>query len=156
MEIPVHQGNLRLPAVAAGILCSLLGACVTSPRSYESADLEKRPPQFSLGRVTVVLVDELGIAMSGMRVDMSWEEPSFHKTSAFTNRQGEVTFSGLPEVAEVSVNHPGGIYTSILLVPQSGRPELRVMLDTQGGGEFMRQQERERLVPRGMRPAGSP
>jgi hypothetical protein len=156
MEIPVQRGSLRLSALAAGILCSLLGACAAGPRIHESTDLERRPPQFSLGRVTVILTDELGMTLSGLRVDMSWDEPNFHRTSAFTNRQGEVTFSGVPEVAEVSVNHPGGIYNTILLVPQSGRPELRVMLDTQGGGELMRQQERERLMPRGMRTSGSP
>jgi hypothetical protein len=111
-------------------------------------DLSRPPVQFSQGRMVVVLTDEYGILMPGMRVDLAWEEPSFYRTSAFTNRNGEVTFSGIPDVAEISINHPGGLYTSTVLVPQSGRPELRLMLQTMGGGELMRQQERERLAPR--------
>lgn len=102
----------------------------------------------------MVLLDEYGTVMPGMKVDMSWQEPIFYKTSAFTNRQGEVTFSGVPEVAEVSVDHPGGHYTSTLIVPQSGRPELRLMLDTLGGAELLRQRERARLEPPSARPAG--
>jgi hypothetical protein len=131
----------------------MLGACATSPRSIEGLNLDQKRPQFNNGRVTVVLVDEYGIAMPGLRVDMAWQQPSFYKTSAFTNRQGEVTFSGVPEVAEVSVNHPGGLYMSTVLVPQSGRPEMRVILDTMGGGEQMRQQERARLAPPSRNPA---
>lgn len=153
MPIPVHFPGVRaarLPMLAATSLCFLLGGCAASPQ-YGSLDLERQPPQFSRGRVTVVLVDEYGINLPGMRVDMTWDEPNFYKTSAFTNRQGEATFSGIPDVAEVSINHPGGIYTRVLLVPQSGQPELRVMLDTLGGGELMRQQERERLMPRAPR-----
>lgn len=153
MAIPVHCPlRARLPVVASALFCSLLGACSTSPRSDAAVDLEPRRSQFSHGRVTVVLVDEYGITMPGMKVDLSWQEPSFYKTSAFTNRQGEVTFAGVPELAEVSVDHPGGYFTGTLLVPQSGRPEYRVMLDTQGGGELMRQQERARLAPPGSRP----
>jgi hypothetical protein len=151
MPIPMHFRTLRaarLPTLAATSLCLLLlGGCAGSPQ-YRSLDLERQPAQFSRGRVRVVLVDEYGINLPGMRVDMTWDEPNFFKTSAFTNRQGEATFSGIPDVAEVSVNHPGGIYTQVLLVPQSGQPELRVILDTMGGGELMRQQERERLMPR--------
>lgn len=156
METPMRY--LRpacLPTVATALLCSLLGACSTSPSSYTGLDLEPRRSEFSHGRVTVVLLDEYGITMPGMRVDLSWEEPSFYKTSAFTNRQGEVTFSGVPELAEVSVNHPGGYFTGTLLVPQSGRPEYRLMLDTLGGGEVMRQQERAKLAPPGTRLPGA-
>lgn len=155
METPLrYLRRACLPTVAMALLCSVLGACSTSPRPYTGLDLEPRQSAFSHGRVTVVLLDEYGIAMPGMRVDLSWQEPSFYKTSAFTNRQGEVTFSGVPELAEVSVNHPGGYFTGALLVPQSGRPEYRVMLDTLGGGEMMRQQERARLAPRGTRQSG--
>jgi hypothetical protein len=149
----LHSRFARLPVVAAAVTlsCSLLAGCVSRPASIQSLDLERRPAQFSLGRMTVVVMDEYGITMPGMRVDLSWDEPSFYRTSAFTNRQGEVSFSGVPEVAEVSINHPGGIFSDRFVVPQSGRPELRLMLDTMGGGEMLRQQERERLMPR--RPA---
>jgi hypothetical protein len=115
--------------------------------------LERQTTQFSTGRVTFVLVDEFGHAMPGLRVNLSWQEPEFYKTSAFTNREGYVSFSGVPSVAEVSVDHPGGIYMQTLLVPQTGRPELRVMLDTVGGGERMRQMERDRLAGRQTAPA---
>jgi hypothetical protein len=131
------------------LVVAALSACATTPMGLNApVDLHRPPVQFSQGRVVVVLTDEYGITMPGMRVDLAWEEPSFYRTSAFTNRNGEVTFSGIPEVAEISINHPGGLYSSVLLVPQSGRPELRLMLQTMGGGELMRQQERERLAPR--------
>jgi hypothetical protein len=150
MPIPMHfrgRGGVRLPMLTVTALCFLLSGCAAGPQTGGSLNLERPTPQFNRGRVTVVLVDEYGINLPGMRVDMSWDEPNFYKTSAFTNRQGEVTFSGIPDVAEVSVNHPGGIYTRVVLVPQSGQPELRVTLDTLGGGELMRQQERDRLAP---------
>jgi hypothetical protein len=155
MESPVHHGHPRpapLAGLTAALLGSLLGACAANLRTPEAVDLAERPAQFSQGRVTVVLVDEYGIALPGLRVDLSWEQPSFYKTSAFSNRQGEVSFSGVPEVAEVSVDHPGGRFTGTVVVPRSGRPEYRVMLDTQGGGERMRQQERARLAPPGALP----
>lgn len=125
-----------------------LPACTTgSQRMREPIGLESRPSAFNLGRINVVVVDEMGIVLPGMRVDLSWQEPSFYTTSAFTNRQGEVAFSGVPEVAEVSVDHPGGRFVAAIVVPTSGRPEFRVMLDTRGGGAQMREQERARLTP---------
>lgn len=155
MQIPVHSGStraVRWQLVAAALGCSLLvGACVSGPRPGDAVGLQGKPVQFSQGRVRVVLLDEYGIAMPGLRVDISWQEPYFYKTSAFTNRQGEVTFSGIPQLAEVSVDHPGGNYSSAVIVPQTGQPEMRLMLDTRGGGEMLRQQERERLAPRAPR-----
>lgn len=152
MQIPVHSGSaraVRRPLVVVALGCSLLlGGCVSGPQSSDTIGLQARPVQFSQGRVRVVLLDEYGIAMPGLRVDLSWQEPYFYKTSAFTNRNGEVTFSGVPQIAEVSVDHMGGNFTSAVIVPQTGQPEMRVMLDTRGGGELLRQQERERLAPR--------
>jgi len=147
MNIAKHSERI-LPArctLLAASLGLLLGACAasTAPRGM---DLGQPAPRFNIGRMTVVLVDEYGIELPGMRVDLSWQEPSFFKTSAFTNRQGQVTFSGVPEIAELSVDHPGGNFTGVVAVPQSGRPEYRIILDTRGGGEQMREQERLRLM----------
>lgn len=110
--------------------------------------LDPPPVEFSRGRVTVVLVDEYGIALPGMHVMVSWEEPSHYKTSAFTDRAGQVTFTGLPKVAEFSVHHPGGLYAEAFAVPQLGNPELRVVLNTLGAGEQMRERERALRTPR--------
>jgi hypothetical protein len=130
------------------VLGALLASCATVPNSNVPLDLSSPPVQFSQGKVTVVLVDEYGVTLPGMRVDLYWDEPSHYRTSAFTNRMGEVSFTGIPPVAEVSIDHPGGNYTRTLLVPQTGRPELRVTVDTLGGGEAMREQEKARLAPR--------
>lgn len=146
MAIPARSATFCLAAAGA-----LLASCAGTPRQSALVNLDRPAVQFSQGRVTFTVVDEFGYALNGMRVDMSWDEPNFYKTSAFTNRDGQVSFSGVPAVAEVSVDHPGGIFTQTLLVPQSGRPELRVMLDTMGGGERMREEERARLS--GRRPA---
>ena len=87
---------------------------------------------FSNGRVMLVLTDEYGMPMTRTRVDFSWESPDYFKTSGFTDSTGRVTFSGVPEQAEVSIDHPGGNYARTLLVPQRGISELRVILDTYG------------------------
>lgn len=138
----------RYVTAAIGLAGALLAACAAAPRQDRPLGLERPVPQFSQGRVTFTLIDEYGYALSGLRVNMSWDEPNFYKTSAFTNRDGQVSFSGVPSVAEVSVDHPGGVFTQTYIVPQTGRPDVRVMLDTMGGGERMRQAERDRLAGR--------
>jgi hypothetical protein len=141
--------RVRRSARAVALVSAMLAAsCATAPRPDSALGLDRPQVQYSTGRMTVVLVDEFGIALPGMRVDLSWEEPSFYKTSAFTNRDGQVSFAGVPELAEVSVHHPGGNYTGTFLVPQSGRPELRLMLDTMGGGQQMREREMALRAPR--------
>lgn len=148
MDIPARFLRVRpvgLPALAVALSALLLGACTAGPRTFEPLGEGSRSKPFSQGRITVLLVDEYGIVMPGMRVNLSWQEPYFYKTSAFTNRYGEVSFSGVPEVAEVSVDHPGGHYVQTLIVPQTGRPEFRAVVDTQGGAELLRQRERARL-----------
>lgn len=151
MAFPVRYrsfGRAGLPPLGMVLLGTMLASCAAAPGPNAPVNLNRPPVQFSQGRVIVVLVDEYGKTLPGMRVDMFWDEPSHYRTSAFTNRMGEVTFSGVPPVAEVSIDHPGGNYTRTLLIPQTGRPELRVTVDTQGGGEAMREQEKARLAPR--------
>jgi hypothetical protein len=114
------------------LLGTQLAGCASVPRQFSPVSLDTPQVQFSLGRVLLVLTDENGLPMPRTRVDFSWESPYFYKTSAFTDGTGYVTFSGVPEVAEVSIDHPGGNYTRILYVPQRGTSELRVILDTYG------------------------
>jgi hypothetical protein len=118
------------------------------PRPPHLVGLGTAPAKFSTGRITVVLVDEYGVAMPGMAVDLAWDEPSFYKTSALTDRNGTVSFRGVPEVAEVSINYPGGLYRNTILIPQSGLPELRLVLDTYGEALAMREREKAALMPR--------
>ena len=56
-----------------------------------------------------------------------------------------MTFSSVPEVAEVSVDYPGGQFVRTLIVPQTGRPEFRALIDTRGASELLRQRELSRL-----------
>lgn len=149
MAIPV-----RYVTAAIGLAGAMLAACAATPGRNVPLNLERPAVQFSQGRISFTLVDEFGYALSGLRVSMSWDEPIFYKTSAFTNRDGQVSFSGVPSIAEVTVDHPGGIFTQTYAVPQSGRPDVRLMLDTMGGGELMRQAERDRLA--GRRPGTLP
>jgi hypothetical protein len=160
MGIPLrcaHPLHGLFPALRMALLGTALVSCTTLPEGGAPVDLGSPQQQqvvgLQQGRVTVVVVDEQGISMPGMRVDLLWEEPSFYRTFSFTNRAGEVTFSGVPAVAEIRIDHPTGIYTRTLLVPQTGRPELRVMLDTMGESELMRERERSRLLPPGSTPA---
>jgi hypothetical protein len=135
------------------LLASILASCAIAPGPDAAVALDRPAVKFSQGRVTVVVLDEYGVAMPGMRVDLMWEEPSFYKTSALTNWSGKVTFSGVPQVAEVTIDHPGGIYQSTVLVAQSGAPELRVMVDTMGEAQRMRDQEKEREWERSSPPS---
>ncbi len=80
--------------------------------------------------------------MTRTKVDFAWERPSFYRTMGFTDSIGRVTFSGVPEMANVSIDHPGGNYSRILLVPQRGTAELQVILDTYGANEVSRNRER--------------
>lgn len=45
---------------------------------------------------------------------------------------------GVPEVAEVSIDHPGGNFSQTLIVPQRGTSELRVILETYGENQISR------------------
>lgn len=155
MTAPVRYTGFsprRLNALGIVLASIALASCGAIPRQPVPTGLERPKVEFSQGRMSVVLVDEYGYSLPGMQVFLSWEEPSFYKTSAFTDRQGQVSFSGIPEVAEVSVDHPGGTYTSMVLVPQSGRPEMRVILNTLGGGEQMRERERALRNPQVRQP----
>lgn len=144
----LYPRKLVFAGIGIPLLAAALTSCATVPEGELPVSLGT-PEVVGLqqGRVTVVVVDELGIILPGMRVNVSWEEPTFYRTSSFTNWAGEVTFSGVPEVAEINIDHPGGNYTRTLLVPQRGRPELRVMVDTMGESQLMRERERSRLEP---------
>ena len=134
MEVPVRFAQrlrsgrfLVLPALAV-----LLAGCAAVPQQSGFANLERQRVDFPSGRVTVVLTDEVGLPMARTRVDFAWERPSFYRTSGFTDSNGQITFSGVPELASLSINHPGGNYSSNLIVPQSSTSEMRVILDTYG------------------------
>lgn len=142
MPVPPRSANAVWSVAAV-----LLAACTASPR-YAPVALDRPAVATSQGRISFTVVDEYGYALPGVRVNMSWEEPRFYRTSAFTNREGQVSFSGVPSIAEVSVHHPGGLFAETLHVPQSGMPDVRVMVNTLGGGERMRADERARLMGR--------
>jgi hypothetical protein len=80
---------------------------------------------------------------------------SLELVPVFAPTDGAITYAARSEHGgTLCVDHPGGFYTGTLLVPQSGRPEYRVMLDTLGGGELLRQQERAKLAPPGTKLPG--
>jgi hypothetical protein len=126
----------------------MLTACASTPRQFAPVSLDTPSVPFSNGRIMVFLTDENGLPMTRTRVDFSWESPQFYKTSAFTDNYGQVTFNGVPEVAEVSIDHPGGNYSRTLLVPQRGTSELRVILDTYGENQLYRERLRTPLDQR--------
>lgn len=139
---------LRRPVVgglAAVAIAAVIAGCASGPLARPMG-LEARPVQFNRGRVMVVLTDEFGSPMPGYRVDFTWDKPDFYKTSAMTDRDGKVSFYGIPDVATVSINHDAGLYERTLLVPQSSISELRVMVDTLGAFEQRRQAENARLL----------
>jgi hypothetical protein len=151
MEIPVQFASSRATGLRVLVMLALgaaLTACasVSGQRGLVGLGLDSSPRSvLSTGRVTVEVRDENGYTMAGYMVDIGWQEPRFYKTRAFTDRNGRVTFSGVPDVAEVTINHEGGIYQQILIVPQTGRADLPVMLDTRGGYQARLEAERERL-----------
>jgi len=134
MKIAVRSSAVRASGVA--LLGVVLAACAGVPRQLSPVTLDTPGVQFSNGRVMLVLTDENGLPMARTRVDFSWESPDYYKTSGFTDIGGWVTFNGIPEVAEVSIDHPGGNYSRTLLVPQRGTSELRVILDTYGENQI--------------------
>jgi hypothetical protein len=149
MEIPVRfsGSGLKRSAAAAGLMAmlGLLTACAAGPQQNQYLPLDTKPVEFPNGRVTLYLLDEMGLPMTRTKVDFSWDEPNFYRTMGFTDNLGRVTFAGVPEVASVTIDHPGGSYMRTLLVPQRGVAELRVMLDTYGANAINR--ERERPMP---------
>jgi hypothetical protein len=119
--------------LAGALICAaLVTACASAPRNFAPVSLDTPAVQFTNGRIMFLLKDENGTPMTRTRVDLSWETPQFYKTSAFTDTNGQVTFKGVPEVAEVSIDHPGGNFTRTLIVPQQGMTQLPVILDTYG------------------------
>jgi hypothetical protein len=152
MMIPARArgaaGRLALASCAMLLAAALAGCATFTAGNYGNYEVGLEPGKetvgLSQGRVTVVVVDEQGINLPNMKVEISWQEPSYYRSVAFTNRFGEVMFSGVPRIAEVRIDHPNGDYVQTLVVPQTGRPELRVMLDTMGEGQLMRERERSR------------
>jgi hypothetical protein len=143
MKVAVRSGILRtvvVPVVSALILGVLLGACA-STQSPGPVSLDNPEVAFPSGRIKVYLTDEDGQPMTRTRVDFFWQSPEYNRTSAMTDNYGQVSFAGVPEVAEVSIDHPGGNYTRTLVVPQRGTSELRVMLDTFGENQAIRRRQ---------------
>jgi hypothetical protein len=140
MQDAVRFRVVRAAMLPVGVLLcgALFTACASAPRTFGPVSLDTPEVAFSSGKISVFLTDENGLPMVRTRVDFSWQKPEFYKTSAFTDNNGQVTFNGVPEVAEVSIDHPGGNYTKTLVVPQRGISELRVILDTYGENETMR------------------
>jgi hypothetical protein len=152
MEIPVQFASFRstgLRVLAVLSFGALMAACASVPNRNALVGLgldSSAQPALSSGRLTIEVRDENGTTMAGYMVDIGWDQPRFYRTRAFTDRNGRVSFSGVPDVAEVTINHDGGIYQQLLLVPQNGRAELPVMLNTQGGYQARLDAERERFI----------
>ncbi len=148
MEIPVRfpVGLKRgAGAVVPLAMLALLASCAAGPQQSNYLPLDTPEVAFPNGRVTLYLLDEQGMPMTRTKVDFAWDAPTFYRTMGFTDNLGRVTFAGVPEVANVSIEHPGGNYSRILLVPQRGTAELRVILDTYGANTVNR--NRERMLP---------
>jgi hypothetical protein len=144
MEIPVRfTGLVRARAVrAAGflVLGVLLASCAAGPAARDAdapVSLDRPQVSFPNGKVMLWLYDEDGNAMIRTKVDFAWEEPSAYRTMGFTDSTGRIVFNGVPEVANVSINHPGGTWERTLVVPQRGIAEMRVMLQTYGENRKM-------------------
>lgn len=153
MRFPLRSARAaqaRVLVLCAALAGTTLTGCSALPEPTRPLDLGSQPQTVGLsqGRVTVVVVDELGLNLPNTKVELSWQEPSFYRTIAFTNRFGEVTFSGVPSIAEIRIDHQNGDYVRTLVVPQTGRPELRVMLDTMGEAQMLRERERTRTSVR--------
>jgi hypothetical protein len=151
MEVPVRNAGFRVAPLAAAAALSILALVLVSCASVAGPDsrasLETPGVKFSNGRIFLELVDEDGMPMVKTRVDFAWQSPEYYKTSAFTDDIGRVTFKGVPEVAEVTIYHPGGIYQRTLIVPQQGASELRVILDTYGSNRAMRARQETVTTP---------
>ncbi len=144
MEIPLRFAGFPVAGLKALAVLSLgvmLASCAGVPLQMAPVGLDAPKVEFNSGRVTVELLDEYGTPMSGYKVDFSWQKPNFYRTSAFTNSVGQVTFAGVPEIAEISIFHDGGLYEQTVLVPQRSRTDMRVMVDTLGGYEARRIEE---------------
>jgi len=144
-----HTSNKEVPmpiamrTSARGILVSVAGlllgslvitGCTSNGGRNSPVDLENSQSrvEFNSGRVNVYLIDEEGAAIPAARVDFSWDKPQFHKVSAITDRTGYASFRDVPEIAEVSVEYPGGNYNTRMAVPQGGSSDLRLSLNTYG------------------------
>lgn len=148
MEIPVRFAGLRTAGcrvLGVFLAGALLASCAGLPPQFAPAGLDAPGAKFSNGRLTVELVDENGTPMRGYKVDFSWQQPDFYKTSAFTNSLGQVTVAGVPEVAAISIDYEGGQFEQTIFVPQKGRSDFRVMVDTRGEYEARRFQQEEQL-----------
>jgi hypothetical protein len=146
MEIPVRfSRDLKSAARSSGLvmMAALLAACATAPQQNGYVPLDTPPVTFPSGRITLVLLDEMGMPMTRTKVDFAWERPNFYRTMGFTDSIGRVTFAGVPEMANVSIDYPGGNYSRTLMVPQRGTAELQVILDTYGANTLSRNRERQ-------------
>ena len=161
MEIPLQFTSFRTTGLRVVMVLALgaLAACANFPPQSRlvgpGLDSSARR-EISTGRLTIELSDENGSRMAGYMVDIGWTEPKFYRTRAFTDRNGRVTFSGVPDVAELSINHEGGLFQQTLLVPQSGRVDYPVMLYTQGAYQARLQAERERMTQQNQVGGGTP
>lgn len=105
----------------AGCAASGSGGSVGLPGSAERV-------HFNTGRLTVWVTDQNGQALQDARVDVDADQPDFYRNTAFLDRRGAATFTGVPPVVRVTVDHPYGYYSVPYVVPETGVTEVRLIV----------------------------
>lgn len=123
----IGRAGARMLLLAGALL---MAACATGERGGGPVGLpdEGEASNFNRGRLSVVIVDQNGQAVDRARIDLESDRPGYYRTSAFTNRQGSVMFTGVPQDLRVNVFHPYGSYSQPFHVPATGVSELRLIV----------------------------
>lgn len=132
------RGAAAITSLALGIA---LVSCATGPgtgtptQTAASAAGTSSSQSFHTGRLTVVVHDDNGRPLERANVEVVSGGATFYRSLGHTNRDGSVTFSGVPETVNVTVTAQTGSFSRDFVVSPSGTTEMRMIVQTFGEDE---------------------
>lgn len=125
-------------ALLSALFLSAVAGCAASPPqatapasgSGGAPATGQQQGSFNTGRLTVVVTNQNGRPLERAQVDVVATGNTHFRTTGVTNRDGTVSFNGVPQSINVSVNHPTGSYSQNFNVTPNGTSEMRLIVDT--------------------------
>lgn len=136
MSSNTHRHSFIHAAAAALVLATVAG-CAAGPTATApptagtmGTGTASEGSSFNTGRLSVVVMDQNGRPLDRAQVDVVANGTTHYRTTGVTNRDGMVSFNGVPQSVNVSVSHATGSYSQNFNVPPNGVSEMRMIVDT--------------------------
>ncbi len=127
--------NFRVRGISVGLFLAMgavLAACASGPAPHQASGAAAAGAQTYTGRLQIVITDQNAAPLDEATVDLRAMGTAFYRASSRTDRQGMVTFNGVPPQVEVDVVASGGngSGSQVANVAQDGASELRLVVQT--------------------------